>query len=1281
MKSVFILLLLLLIFCNSGYSQANLSGLVNQFLVLGEFSYVKNQVQPLMLDLLDGEADITPNEGQKTAGKNWFKVESRPTGILNFKSDKIKFGNNVIAYAHVYLKVRQSNKYKFLVGSDDGIAVWVNGVLLFENSVNRGVEYDQDQFSVSLAEGWNRILCKVYNGTGGFGLVVRAVNLDDSEINGLEFSARNPNSPGNFVTPAIPASYEIRHFHWLSELTLNEKGKPQALLGGQLFNLGNQTTSQLTLSIANAEIKGAHKTLLHPIKREFNFAIPLDELIQYSLIDSVLEINLRWDNEKSVAKLKYTPSDVVKLAFNPIILPAIFNQAATQMNAKALFTLDKAFKTANLAFIHPSKDVEMRLNGEKLQNLIELPTEIPFKNYTICPLKCWPKNFQLEVSYPVDQNRGQELATGLIIFEPRYYPLIKALELAENLKQSTFAQNSFNYSELLQIISQEKWALLNAFFSKYDKPMADFKAEMQKYKIHFVGNAHIDLAWLWPWTETVAVCRETFKNALDLMDANPDFTFAQSQAQAYVWMEKYAPDLFERIKAKIKSGQWIIVNGMWTEPDSNLPGGEAFVRQILYGQMYFMKKFGIKTDIAWTPDTFGYAWTLPQIYRKAGFNYFVTNKIWWNDINPPEHHLFWWESPDNSQILTFLPKGYSNQPDLKNTLDLLQAYYENTRQTDFMILYGEGDYGGGPTSEDIQSIDKLSQRDIFPEVKYSTPDDFFKAIEPTKNNLPVLRNEMYLEFHRGTYTTQAKIKKYNRQMECLLETAEKLASLAPMPYPKAELEDAWKRVLFNQFHDILPGSSIPIVYQHAIASYDTARQEVEKIIEKSMQSLTQNINTTGWGSPFIVFNQLSWDRSGVVELNLPRELWGKSLRVSDADNWIVKSQLVGKSKLLVELTQPLATPLSQMGYKIYHIQVGENRNPKDAPVAAELVLKNTFFEIKLDKISGNIISIKDLRYNREVLSGPGNELQFFEDMPSEYDAWNIGYTGKEWRSEKNPEITIVEQGAVRSTIQVVRKYNKSTFVQKISLYRTVPIIEFRNEVDWNESHILVKAAFPLSVKNEKATYEIPYGWIQRPAIMRTKTDSAKFEVSGHKWIDLTDASGKYGVSLLNDSKYGFDVKENLMRITLLRSPKDPDPQADMGKHEFTYTLYPHAGDWQTAKTHQMAYELNYPAISRMVKTQNGTRPPATAFIRIEGSDGVFLTALKKAEERTSLIMRLVEYYGKNSTIKVSFPGKIKQANVVDLLENPLPERVNFSGEILSTVIKPHEIKSFEIVLE
>ncbi len=1280
MKLIFKFLLLLLLFPYLSYSQNKLSGLVNQYLVLGDFSYSKEHTQPLILDVLQGESDIAPDEGLQTAQKVWREAEAT-AGILDFKSAKLGFGNDVIAYAHVYVKVHKSNKYKFLVGSDDGIAVWVNGVLVHTNHLNRGVGYDQDQFSVFLAEGWNRVLCKVYNGTGGFALILRAANLDNSEIEGLEFSARNPLAPAQFTTPVIPAKYEIRNLQWLPKMQLNAKGELQALLGGVLFNLGNQKISQLKLSIANAKIKEIDKIFVHPFKGDFDIAIPLDELVQFSLVDSILALNLHWENEKSVEKFKLSTADIVNLIFSPIILPAEFERSATQMKVTSVFKLDKSLKSANLAFIYPAQNVTMQLNGENLHNLTELPVANPFENYTICPIKSGLKEFKLVVNYPPGQNSKSALAPALVLFEPRFYPIVQALDLAETLENIPFVEKSFNHAGLLQLVSRGKWSQIDGFLSSYDKSIADFKAEMQKFKLHFVGNAHIDLAWLWPWTETVDVCRETFKNALDLMAANPDFTFAQSQAQTYVWMEKYAPDLFERIKAKVKSGQWIIVNGMWTEPDSNLPSGEAFVRQILYGQMYFIHKFGVKTDIAWTPDTFGYAWTLPQIYRKAGFNYFVTNKIWWNDINPPANHLFWWQSPDNSQILTFLPKGYRNQPDVKTTLDLLQAYHENTKLTDFMILYGEGDHGGGPTAADVQSIQQLSQRDIFPEVKFSSPETFFAAIEPAKNNLPVLRDEMYLEYHRGTYTTQAKVKKYNRQMECLLETAEKLASLAPNPYPKAELDDAWKRVLFNQFHDILPGSSIPIVYQQAIASYDTARQEVEMVIEKSIQALTQNINTTGWGTPFIVFNQLSWDRSGFAEIDLPKQFWGKSLRVSDADNWIVKSQLIGKAKLLIELTQPLATPLSPMGYKIYHIQVGENRMPKDAPIALDLVLKNTFFEIKIDKITGNIISIWDIKNSREVLSGPGNELQFFEDIPAQYDAWNIGYTGKEWRSDKNPVITTVEQGAVRSTIQVVRKFNKSTFIQKISLYRTVPIIEFRNEVDWNESHVLVKAAFPLSVKNDKATYEIPYGWIQRPTVMKTKIDSAKYEVSGHKWIDLTDASGKYGVSLLNDSKYGFDVKDNIMRITLLRSPKSPDPQADMGQHEFTYVLYPHAGDWQMAKTHQMAYELNYPAITRFVKSQSGTRPSSTAFVQLDGADGVFITALKKAEERNSLIIRLVEYYGKKSSIKLRFLRRIKEAHEVDLIENTLPARVNFGGEGLAVEIKPHEIKSFEIVLE
>lgn len=1274
--------LFLLITLNTGFCRNDQIGLVPEYLILGTFPCQPETEQPLMIDYLKGETELVPFTGLKIADKKWGLAKA-PLGVLNFRESTRNFGENSVAYAHVYLKIPKQKKVKFLIGSDDGVAVFVNGVLIHENHLLRGITPDEDEFTAVLAQGWNRVLCKVFNGHGGFGLALRILNEDNSEIHHLEFSANNPVSPASkFVTPAIPPKYIFRNLKVSSALFLAADGKLNVQFEGFLFNLGNQNAAKIDLRISGQQLKESSQTIpVNPLPRNFNTRLPLKELIENVLKDSQIHFKLSWNGGKSEETLKIDPQTLLDLVFQPVSLPVKFMKTSTRRYGTSKIVLPKILKKAPLAVTHRLKTAQNRLNGKVLEPLSNLPHELPYNEQTVGVIKKNPEKFTLESSYFLEHETGQPISSQLVVYAPQYHIIREAIELSRIFENEYFKGDNFPAGKFLQFIQNGEWKKLSKSLQEYDAAVGQFVEFLQQNKIHFVGNSHIDLAWLWPWTETVEVCRETFENVINLMEANPDFTFTQSQAQAYAWIEKYHPALFKKITEKIKSGKWTIVNGMWTEPDSNLPSGEAFVRQILYGQMYFKEKFGITTDIAWTPDTFGYAWTLPQIYKKAGFNYFVTNKIWWNDVTKPKNHLFWWEAPDGTRILTFLPQGYQNNPTRTGTLEKFKAYYENTQQSDFMILYGHGDHGGGPTHAMVGAIDELSQRKVYPKTVFSTPDEYFSAIKKNSARLPVLKDEMYLEYHRGCYTTQAKTKKYNRQMECLLETAEKFASFANIDYPRAQLDDAWKRTLFNQFHDILPGSSIPVVYEHALASYDTAQTAVNAVINQAVTAITKKVNTNGWGTPFVVFNPLSWGRKGVVEIDLPKKLWGKRLRVTDSEQWVVKSQSIGRKKLLIELTQEKSTLLPAVGYETYHIQVGKTRPIKNGAQAAEWQLKNKFFEIVLDEKTGNIASIKDLQNNREVLAGPGNELQFFEDIPQKYDAWNIGYTGKEWRCEKNPVLEIVEEGPVRASIRVTRTFGKSKFVQDIIIYRDVPTIDFRNRVDWHEAHVLVKAAFPLTVANEYATYEIPYGWIQRPTVFKTAADSAKYEVSAHKWIDLTDAKGDYGVSLLNDSKYGFDVQKNIMRITLLRSPKSPDPEADMGEHTFTYSLYPHAGDWQTANTYQFAYELNYPCIVQMVRKHRGQLPKAASFVQLSDSTGVTLSTVKNAEEKDGLIIRLVEYHGRKSDVTLTFMKDIQQVNEVNLLEMPIHENVGIQGNAFQTTLQPFEIKSFQVSLK
>jgi alpha-mannosidase len=711
---------------------------------------------------------------------------------------------------------------------------------------------------------------------------------------------------------------------------------------------------------------------------------------------------------------------------------------------------------------------------------------------------------------------------------------------------------------------------------------------------------------------------------------------------------------------------------MWVEPDCNLPAGEALVRQLLYGKQYVREKLGVEPRVAWTPDTFGYAWTLPQIYKKSGIDYFVTTKLWWNDTTPPEHQLFWWESPDGSRILTVVPLSYVEDLDEVRTLRNLRDFRQATGSNHVLVLYGVGDHGGGPTQEMLARFDHMARTRLYPTVVKSSAEAFFHAVERTPN-LPTVRNELYLQTHRGTYTTQGAIKKRNRQTEVLLETAEKFASFAPIPYPYQQLRRAWKGALFNQFHDILPGSSIPEVYADAQALYDTCQALAGGALGSALQALCAEMDTRGQGIPVVVFNQLSWERSDLAWVRLPAPMLERSWEVVDAKGRVHAAQ-IQRDGLLFEVSGVPA-----LGYKVFWLRPASHRTWPDAPQASQWSLRNTAWELRLDAKTGDLASLVERRDGRQVLAGPGNQLQFFEDVPQEFDAWNIRYTGKEWRAEPSPEVEVLAQGPLFATLRVIRRFGQSRFIQDISLYRSLPRIDISTRAEWHESHVLAKAAFPVAVQSKVATYEIPYGWIQRTTTPVTPAEKAMFEVPAQKWVDLTDDSGLFGLSLLNDCKYGHDVRGNLLRITLLRSPKSPDPNADMGEHEFTYSLYPHQGNWQEAETHRRACELNYPLHVVMTEEHPGALGREGSFVRLEAGAGVILSAVKRAEQDEKMVLRLYELFGKKTPAKLHFARKVVAAEETDLLERPLAA-LPVSGHTVIAELSPFEIKTVLVEL-
>lgn len=838
-------------------------------------------------------------------------------------------------------------------------------------------------------------------------------------------------------------------------------------------------------------------------------------------------------------------------------------------------------------------------------------------------------------------------------------------------------------------------------FSRVEEELTKFYAAVRPvsrwaktFRIFTAGNAHIDLAWLWRWPETVEVARATFSTIMDNMEEYPDIVYIQSQAQAYQWMEEFHPEVFARIRQKVKEGRWEIIGGMWAEPDCNLTDGESFIRQILYGKRYFLEKFGVDVKIGWNPDSFGYNWNMPQFFKKSGIEAFVTQKISWNDTTVFPYYLFVWEGADGSRILTYFPPtGYVGTLEAQSLVKGLKEFEQNTGKKDVFILYGLGDHGGGPNREMLDRVKGYRGQKIFPQIKHSSFADYIGLVrQQDPGALPVWTDELYLEYHRGTYTTQAETKKLNRKSEVLLSDAEKISALAHhfgIPYPQESLNRAWERVLMNQFHDILPGSSINPVYKDARESYMTAQASARRALDTGLRHLASKVDTTGGeGYPLLVLNTLAWQRDGLVRVRLPAALRGAVL-VLDASGQEAPAQLfeVDAERELCFI----ARAVPSLGYRVYRITKGKSHPYTSSLGIRDTELENRFFRVRLDPESGNIISIFDKGENREVLapSAQGNQIQLFEDIPAQWDAWNIGYTGRSWTLDKADSISVGSQGPVWASLVVKKSYlglskarreptadfPSSFFTQEIILYDSLPTIEIAVKVDWWEDHVLCKVAFPVDVQSTWATYEIPFAAIERPTTRNTDWERARFEVPAIRWADLSD--GSYGVSLLNESKYGYDTKDSVLRLTLLRSPLWPDPMADRGKHELAYALYPHHGDWREADTVRRGYEFNTPLHAVFTEPHPGDWPTTMSFFEAD-ADNIVLAAVKKAEDRETLILRLYESEGRDTSTRLRLFFTPKKTVLCDLMENR-KESLSFADGAIELRFKKWEVKTLEIV--
>lgn len=854
--------------------------------------------------------------------------------------------------------------------------------------------------------------------------------------------------------------------------------------------------------------------------------------------------------------------------------------------------------------------------------------------------------------------------------EKLYYDLQVPYEACERVYDANSAEYHKTLSLLEMAVNIIDFRTVHSpeFFASIDAALDFFGSEFYgklcstegKPEVVCLGHTHIDVEWLWSRFVTKEKIQCSFSTAKALMDKYPEYKFMLSQPNLYQYLKEEAPEKYEELRELVKAGRWEPEGAMYVECDCNLTSGESLVRQLIYGKKFFRDEFGKESKVLFLPDVFGYSAAIPQILKKSGVDYFVTSKISWNDTNTVPHDTFIWQGIDGTEIFTtFISgQGYTKgQPAKRGTTYVGNCnpdfiYGTWNRQTDKSYVnsslntYGYGDGGGGPTGEMLEKLRRLmrglpgfpvaTSEFLYPYLKRLEAEFLDNARKLRKT--PKWIGELYLEYHRGTYTTMANNKRGNRRSEFGLAKVEAISytdMLFGGTYDKEQIDKNWLMVLHDQFHDILPGSSIEEVYRLSGEDYVQILDFVKAETANKLNSIASKVNTDGG---VFVYNALGFPRRAEIKI--------------DGKHYVTDEKIPA------------------LGWKVI-----KPTSHAPALVATDRRLENELYIIDFDD-AGRIVSLFDKRVNRNVIAAPANEMRFSEDYPSNYDAWELehDYATKTYVQDSPAVSRIIEDGD-RIGIRFERKYMNSSFVQTVWIYSGSPRIDIENDFDWQERHQIMKLAFPLDVRSQSATFEIQYGHTQRPTHKNTSWDAAKFEVCAHKWVDISESG--YGIAVLNDSKYGFSAEENTITVSCLRGPTYPNKNADLGKHKFTISLLPHLGDIKAGEVVEEAYALNQPIEFFNIGKNSGTLPDTYSLVNCE-SGTVIVEGVKRCENDDGLIVRLYEAYNAHSKAKLTVAGDYRAAYLCDLSENVIRE-LDFNNGSVELDMHNFEIETVKFV--
>lgn len=883
-----------------------------------------------------------------------------------------------------------------------------------------------------------------------------------------------------------------------------------------------------------------------------------------------------------------------------------------------------------------------------------------------------------------------------------YYDLLIPLQSAYVLKKA----DEENYRRVLQSMAPALDALdlrdaySEKFYSSIEKAEqilkeAFYSEERECPTVSAIGHTHIDIAWLWTVEQTREKVLRSFSTVLRLMEQYPDYKFMSSQPILYQFVKEQEPEMYEKIKERIREGRWEVDGAMWLEADCNLTGGESLVRQIIKGHRFFLEEFGKESKSLWLPDVFGYSAALPQILKKSGIPYFMTTKIAWNQYDQLPNDTFIWKGIDGSEVFAFMPTttDYDKDQglnisfsDTRNTttytgivnpnmaLGTFKRFQNRDLTEDTLMLFGFGDGGGGPTKEMLESAERLKYGiPGIPKIRQEFEQDYFDRTYEKIHDLPDMPTwdgELYFEYHRGTLTSMARNKRSNRKNEILytqMETASCMAGIEKDEQLQNVLDKGWDILLINQFHDIVPGSSIKPVYEQTDKEYheieEAGKEELNRVVSAAVGRLSMEKEGV------VVMNTQGYERDDLVVLDDGTEI----PRLVDEDGRNVPAQKTADGSYLLYVSH-----IPPLGYKkLYETEeLLEESTGKEWDYTFENPFIKVCFNEKME-----ITSLYEKEAEKELIQEGrcGNVLRTYEDRPMQWDNWDIDvfYQRKPYEADWYSPARVIENGEVRMVVEFECGFLDSTVTQQVCLYHQIPRIDFRTKADWKTHHVILKTHFSVDVNTTRASYEIQFGNVERETTNNYSWDTAKFEACGHKWADLSENSS--GISLLNDCKYGYGIKKGDMSLTLIKSGTYPNEDADIGEHEFTYSIYPHAGRWQEAKTVEMAYNLNVPMLAKRTGRQEGCGGEYESFLKCS-QESCFVEVIKKAEDGNGVIVRM--YENKNNRVRAQIQTAYPIAHVYEcnLLEEN-EEELTAGKNCFETVFKPYEIKTFRLIFE